>query len=196
MTHGELYEWLKHNNDYIHITKNGYDVSFNVYDKGECQWVVFEESIQKTDWISNFNFIPTRWQGLTVHRGYVGQYMIVRDILMGMVSADKPTYCIGWSLGGALAALCAYDLQIELRLSPTLITYGSPKVCWNRKSAGMIRQAISEESVQYRNVNDLVVYMPPIGFWNICGKSVGLPFDIRKLVRPSTQHNAYEQLIP
>lgn len=67
-----------------------------------------------------------------MHQGFIEAYLSVRDQIHQYIEAsDESRYCItGHSLGGAIATLCAVDLQYNFghKLSIEAYTFGSPRV--------------------------------------------------------------------
>jgi predicted lipase len=67
-----------------------------------------------------------------MHRGFVTAYFAVRDQIHNYIKSNPVTSVVatGHSLGGALATLCAVDIQYNFADKVTIeaYTYGSPKV--------------------------------------------------------------------
>jgi predicted lipase len=90
------------------------------------------------DWITDLKFIPAAFPfgdpkqtAIAVHGGFIEAYQSIRDAMFKVAkdSPLKPIICTGHSLGGALATLCAVDIQYNLPdKRVTCYTYGSPKV--------------------------------------------------------------------
>ncbi|MEM7781547.1 MAG: lipase family protein, partial [Pseudomonadota bacterium] len=79
-------------------------------------------------------FIPrNKRNGALVHSGFLGSYMALRGRIMSALDGQQNTHLFitGHSLGGALAALLAYDIgtnQPGKFISITSITSGAPRV--------------------------------------------------------------------
>jgi triacylglycerol lipase len=124
----------------------------------DCMYLVFRGTENLMDWGTDFRFdqkmvdfvrrmiqiqiMAVREQtypymapsssGAKMHRGFVEAYFSVRDEIHNFVE-DHPTTKIiltGHSLGGALATLCAVDLQFNYpdQFAIELYTYGCPRV--------------------------------------------------------------------
>lgn len=109
-------------------------------------YIIFRGSDGKKDWRDNFKFwkkdvrklkpYDTMDSKIRVHTGFITQYKTVRDIIHAQVKNTKPRiiYVAGHSLGGALATLCAVDLQYnfcdskDTVINVACLTYGSPRV--------------------------------------------------------------------
>jgi len=98
-----------------------------------------------------------------IHRGFTAAYFAVRDQLHAYIDRHDVTSLTvtGHSLGGALATLCAVDMQYNFadRLdSIEAYTYGSPKV-GNRGFSASYNQRVPDS---YRIVNgvDIVPALP------------------------------------
>ena len=96
-------------------------------------YIVFRGTKLLADWLSNFNIAPARSSvGYSVHDGFHTAFNSMKPQLEKLVQAAKKQgatsfHCIGHSLGGALATLCASWLQNSGK-STYLYTYGSPRV--------------------------------------------------------------------
>lgn len=67
---------------------------------------------------------------ILVHKGFYQDYMEVRDAVWAAV-AQHPSdhvYCTGFSLGSALATLCAFDLRLNHSTAVTFHAAGTPRV--------------------------------------------------------------------
>ncbi len=56
-----------------------------------------------------------KYDKIKVHRGFYDDYEAVRDVILERVRKhpDMKVYVVGFSLGGALAALCALDIKVN-----------------------------------------------------------------------------------
>ena len=89
------------------------------------------------DWITNLKFIQTDYpyvksdEDVEVHWGFLEAYSSVREAVIQTIKNDDHTrvICTGHSLGGALAVLCALDVQHNVPgKKVTVYTLGGPKV--------------------------------------------------------------------
>jgi hypothetical protein len=89
------------------------------------------------DWVENLDFTqtPAICDGCQVHKGFLGDYMSIRDDLLqttrSLIGAypDAPIVITGHSLGGALTELAAIDFALnEQIVANTIYTFGAPRV--------------------------------------------------------------------
>jgi len=133
------------------------------------------------DWLTDLMFrqrvIPYGNTGsrIRVHRGFLGAYKSVRDQVHEAVGAyvhdRKPVVVLGHSLGGALATLCAVDLQYCMQPGRELFehariihayTFGSPRV--GNGSFGRSYRRRVPRTWRYWGWWDIVVKVPPALF--------------------------------
>ena len=124
------------------------------------------------DWITDakiiqiiFPFGNNQTTGAQVHQGFSEAYQSVRESVIEAVkkTPHKRVICTGHSLGGALAVLCALDIQCNVPgKTVSCYTYGAPKV-GNNKFATTCQKQIPE---MFRFVNgaDIVPSIPPGAF--------------------------------
>lgn len=119
-------------------------------------YIVFRGSEKRMDWDTNLNFqqqvfefeknviqdqiVQEREQiypyagesrsGAQMHRGFTEAYLSVRDDIHRFLKNSNASQVIltGHSLGGALATLCAVDIQYNFSSAIELYTFGSPRV--------------------------------------------------------------------
>jgi triacylglycerol lipase len=121
------------------------------------------------DWITDLKFVQQVYpygepgnSQIRVHYGFISAYKSVRDAIHNQVkqSPHQRVICTGHSLGGALAALCALDVQYNFpEKDVSCYTYGSPKV-----GNSDFRQSYDKRVPKtYRFVNsaDTVPSLPP-----------------------------------
>ena len=67
---------------------------------------------------------------LQVHKGFYEDYLEIRDAVWAAVKplSDHQFYCTGFSLGSALATLCAFDLRLNHTTAVTYHGAGTPRV--------------------------------------------------------------------
>ncbi|MEP0982454.1 lipase family protein [Leptolyngbya sp. FACHB-17] len=126
--------------------------------EGTAATIVFRGSKSSEDWETNFNTKLERTQfdqnvireliveprektypyggssrsGALIHQGFVAAYFAVRDRIHEYIrnNAISSVVATGHSLGGALATLCAVDVQYNFSDKVTIeaYTYGAPNV--------------------------------------------------------------------
>jgi len=86
------------------------------------------------DWLTNLNVGVSRSvNGQSVHNGFNQAFKSMQPQLApfvsGLISNNiHSIHCIGHSLGGALATLCAEHIQLATKRKPYLYTFGAPRV--------------------------------------------------------------------
>lgn len=126
------------------------------------------------DWITDLKFIRQVYpyqesnnRKVKVHYGFIEAYKSVREEVLDAVkksNMDK-IICTGHSLGGALASLCALDVQYNTPKNVRCFTYGSPKV-GNAAFAESYNRRVKNT---YRIVTkgDIVPMFPPLGYHHV-----------------------------
>lgn len=109
---------------------------FNLIGKNELNghlFMLFRGTQYLADWLTNLNATVSRSAcGLPVHDGFNQTFLSLKPALtsfMDSASGQKiqAVHCIGHSLGGAIATLCAEWVRSRGHTS-YLYTYGSPRV--------------------------------------------------------------------
>lgn len=124
---------------------------------GSKAWIVFRGSEKKLDWETNFNFRQIQFEfqqqviqdkivdkktqvypyagssssGALMHCGFTTAYDSVREDIHKTLreSGIKTVIVTGHSLGGALATLCAVDIQFNFpEIAVEVYTFGAPRV--------------------------------------------------------------------
>jgi len=135
--------------------------------------VAFRGTETPDEWIADASFPTTTFPGaagINVESGFLDVYTRgiarqnpppLRDSLIQYFQSVTVSQLIvtGHSLGGALAALFAYDVAINLKINPTLVTYASPNV-GKSDWANAISAAVST-SFRIFNNRDIVPFLPP-----------------------------------
>lgn len=142
----------------ILITEPKTDTQCAILTDGTSATIVFRGSDSSEDWETDFDSTLERTQfdqkvirelivapqektypyagssssGALMHRGFVAAYFSVRDQIHDYIrnSAVSSVVATGHSLGGALATLCAVDIQYNFSDKVTIeaYTYGAPNV--------------------------------------------------------------------
>jgi len=127
-----------------------------------------------TDWITDLKFAQQVFpyeesnnRKVKVHYGFIQAYKSVREAVLQAAkqTAAKKIVVAGHSLGGALATLCALDLQYNTGKEVSCYTYGSPKV-GNADFRASYNRRVPQT---YRFVNrfDIIPSLPPIGYRHV-----------------------------
>ncbi|MEM8612040.1 MAG: lipase family protein [Cyanobacteria bacterium P01_H01_bin.105] len=149
----------------------------------QCGYVVFRGSNADRDWLTNLDF--SRWSAVTdavlddkqldypdvygtsssgvkMHTGFTKAYLAARSEIHSIVrgSAMKHWIVTGHSLGGALAKLCAVDLQYNFspKISVEVYAFGSSRV-GNKAFAKSYNRRVPN-SWRFVNGNDVVSGLP------------------------------------
>lgn len=112
------------------------DVEVAVFRNGLDAVIVFRCTDSSINWRSNFLFAPrtvaynNSSSKIRVHTGFYQSYVgSVRGMLQGYMNRLASVVVVGHSLGGALATLCAVDLQYNFpSMAVSAMTFGSPRV--------------------------------------------------------------------
>lgn len=110
---------------------------FTLIGKGALQGhavILFRGTQYLADWLTNLNITVSRSaSGQPVHDGFNFTFKTMEPSIkefMGTLTKHKITqiHCIGHSLGGALATICADWIRSSYKIKPYLYTFGSPRV--------------------------------------------------------------------
>jgi len=110
---------------------------FTLIGKGKYSgeaFILFRGTQYLADWLTNLNVGVSRSaSGQSVHDGFNLTFKTMEPQLrqfMGTMLKNKITkiHCIGHSLGGALATICADWICSSYKIKPYLYTFGSPRV--------------------------------------------------------------------
>ncbi|QLE57470.1 lipase family protein [Nostoc sp. TCL26-01] len=97
------------------------------------QKIVKEKIVEEEEQEQIYPYKDQSASGALMHRGFVNAYFSVRDTICQYIGNNevKSVVVTGHSLGGALATLCAVDIQYNFHDKLTAIeayTFGAPKV--------------------------------------------------------------------
>ncbi len=167
------------NNYYFHFNNtewkdvDGVDYSIEYEENTKEVYILFQDSREKSDWLSNLLFFPkkvTPYKDMEypykVHRGFWGQFDKVRDSILEEVKllvTNKTVEVIniyGWSLGGILATYCKEMLEYH-KVHNTIycMTIGSPRGYCKTKHWNDIKSRFTN-TVRFTNGQDWVTKLP------------------------------------
>jgi len=192
----------KHHN-HEHVLQ--YQVRFD-YERN-CIQCIFKETACKSDWITNFEFPSKLYDKFTfdgqliqikVHNGWGDRWLACQDTIREKISFYRQSYpncyieVFGWSLGSAMAQLCAEDVYFKFGVKPYLYTYGSVKPFFGRSTYNYVKNCC-EKAFNFYDHCDIVGYMVPFIGWRAI-KHEKVKYDsfcIAKLFNPQFYHTHY-----
>lgn len=135
--------------------------------------ISFRGSQQPKDWLTDFNAWHTVYpygnkdSKIQVHRGFIGAYKSVRGEIHAELSRTRDKWdsilVCGHSLGGALATLCAVDIQYNVTEKVECYPSGNPAVgnkafvkSYNKRVPNTVRTFMR---------TDIVPFLPPKWFF-------------------------------
>ena len=188
----ELFDICNNRRDYTTITradgKKTYEVDykFEEDDDGRTLYIYFEPSDGNVDWRVNFAYWRKPYKDMAVnyrvHGGFLESWKLIadaigakiREVVEPEIDDDghwnwkyKKIVIVGYSHGGALAALChefVWYNRVDLRDGGVIgISFDGPRIyggLW-------VPQALRERWAHFhviRNANDLITHLPPVVF--------------------------------
>ncbi len=127
-----------------------------------------------SDWITDLKFIKQVFpygggnKKVKVHYGFINAYKSVRETVLAAAKETpyKRILCTGHSLGGALATLCALDIQYNLpKKEVSCYSYGSPKVGNNDFTTSYKKRV--PNTYRFVNSADKVPLLPVGGYEHV-----------------------------
>lgn len=202
MKDSTIFSFIKYNPNWEKISTEKHELNYHFYEENDELYLFFQASADKKDWKDNFNFLPiackvykNQENHLICHRGFVEEYKSGNGQIMAefisLIQQKKPKKIImsGWSNGAAVVKLAAEDLFYRTGIKPTVITFGSPKLCFDLRTKNHIKSCCKEIR-EYCNCNDLVTKVPP--FFHHVGKiNIGKK-KIFGIFNPQKYHTYYE----
>jgi len=167
----------------------------------------FEQTNGVLDWIENFKF-PAKYYDsfefegapiqLKVCKGWAEMYCAmkhdIRDKFAELIKAHPKAYVeiVGWSLGSALAQLCAQDLFYNFGKQSHLFTYGSVRPFYvSEEIRDNYLQKCCIEAYNFNHKSDIVGYQPGItGYHHINLVDLG-KFSPIGIFNPRKYHTMY-----
>lgn len=172
MTDAELFTLIKDKKDWKKIKTKKHELNYFIMLDGTDLYLLFQESDGKKDWKDNLNFIPfpckvykNQENKLLCHRGFMKEYKSGNDEIMAELivaihqHTPKRVIVSGWSNGGAMALLATEDIHYRTGIKPILITFGSPKVAYNKETVKTFENACLSIT-EWCHVCDIVTDVP------------------------------------
>jgi len=120
------------------------------------------------DWLTNLNVGVSRSvNGQSIHDGFNQAFKTMlpqlAPFVSGLISNNiHSIHCVGHSLGGALATLCAEHIQLATKRKPYLYTFGAPRVGLRDFADTLSMNVWPENIYRVYHRTDIV---PCIPFW-------------------------------
>jgi predicted lipase len=144
------------------------DIKWMAAEKGKDLFLVFRGSDSFKDWIFNFwsaKVIPygNKETKIRLHKGFYERYYEnLRGDVHGRISRFEyeTVHVIGYSFGGAMAQLCAVDVQYNFsKVKVECITFGSPRIGNEHFIKSYIKRVPNTRNYVYGP--DIVPRLPP-----------------------------------
>lgn len=188
----------------------GNDVNYAFVEDGETLYIYFQGSSSVTDWLRNFMFRARPYKDMEVpykvHRGFLAAWKEVEDLVIAKVTDKKVVgwdsrnvpikaykykriVVVGYSHGGALAALChecAWFHRPDIRERVRGYGFEAPRFY----SGWRVKAQLAERWANFRVIrtnNDIVTHCPPKLF-GYC--------HVGKLIRVSADASVVKGLLP
>lgn len=115
-----------------------------------------------SDWMTNFDINRRDTTGGFVHRGFYEGWNGLKQQVESLLNThpSTPLWVTGHSLGGAIAAIAAYEMECDGRGVSGLVTFGQPRIAGPRL-ARAINQLLGKRYQRVVNGNDVVPLSPP-----------------------------------
>lgn len=128
---------------------------------GHAVVVAFRGTESRGDWLGNLNAIHTTRPYGAVHRGFLGAFQVVDELLRDELSkiGGKSVVLTGHSLGGALATVASAEWHGIIPVS-SIYTYGQPAV-GRGKFLNFMKEKYHDRFFRIVNDNDVVTRIPP-----------------------------------
>lgn len=126
-------------------------------------FLVFRGTDYLADWLTNAHATLSRSSNnQPVHTGFSDTFKSIRPQLMTLMPRITGTqiHCIGHSLGGAVAGLCAEWIELAYHTKPCLYTFGAPRVGLQGFASIHSRTLGSSNFYRVYRSSDVVPYIP------------------------------------
>jgi len=144
---------------------------------GICYYIFFRgtetKPIRIRDLWTDINFfkkpIPFRnndkieWNKIKVHGGFLKAYSSIREklitFLLDIVDLqDKPVFCTGFSMGGALAELASFDISINCNINPITYLFANPRL--GNKYFSETLEEYNPNIFRMKHKYDIITHLP------------------------------------
>ena len=194
----DLFNLCNNRRDYTTVVPHDkeYEVDYKFIEDGETLYIFFEPSDGKTDWKVNFKYWRKPYKDMSVryrvHGGFLDSWKLVDDAVgakIAEVGANgdykwRRVVIVGYSHGGALAALChefVWYNRADLRANGLIgISFDGPRIYGGFRVPKALRERWAHFYV-FRNWNDIVTHLPPVAFFF---RHVGKKIKIKSGERP------------
>lgn len=175
----------------------------------EVYQIYFKETSSKSQWMANFNFPDSyydsfQYEGkdiqLRVAKGWSALYCALKHYIRDEYYALRKEHgkheleIIGWSLGSAIAQICAQDLFFNYKVKAHVFTFGSVKPWYGKdKDMKWYLSQCTKEIYNFKDHNDIVGYMVPLPKYFAMNpiKVKQDKFCLAKLFNPNKYHTEY-----
>ncbi|MCI5144056.1 MAG: lipase family protein [Candidatus Electrothrix sp. AR3] len=129
--------------------------------------MVFRGTDEMADWLDNINLLSTEQVSGEFHQGFWESVEDVWQIIFSQyqelmaLSADRPLFITGHSLGGAMATVVAARLTHDKIPFTSLYTFGQPRAL-TRKTAKAFNASCKCKFFRFQNNNDIVTRLPAV----------------------------------
>lgn len=133
-------------------------------------FIMFRGTQYLADWLTNLNIGVTRSKsGHPLHDGFNTTFKTMLPHLKTFVAAAvkngvRTFHCIGHSLGGALATICAEWIKSSQGIKPFLYTFGSPRVGLSGFAERCTNSLTGSHIFRAYHRTDVVPMIPPWPF--------------------------------
>jgi len=184
----------------INLIQEAYDAPNDVYFVLRDGVLAFRGTEDLSDWMVDAEAIKREYAlslstfavpGGKVHAGFLRRWEMIRSAVMAVLGQPQPLTITGHSLGGAMAALCAIELDAK-GWPVQVVTFGAPRV-GDSDFVRLLDHNLNNYT-RIENWADPVPWVPTYTRgWRHAGKMrvVGSPANLAKW--PYTKHHALSE---